>query len=54
MGKIAYSGRLVWQFVRFAFHHRVYWILPLIILLGVFAVMSVSIESAAPLLYTLF
>ena len=54
MGKIRYSGRLLAQFVRFAVHHRAYWIVPLIILLALLAITGVSVQSAAPLLYTLF
>ena len=55
MKKLAYTGRLLRQFVRFAYHQKVYWIVPLIVLLGLFALLGGSVQSAGTLLlYTLF
>ncbi len=54
MGKISYSFKLFAEFVRFARAHRVYWIVPLVVFLGLAALVVVGGQSAAPLLYTLF
>ncbi len=55
MSKIAYSAKLLRQFAQFANRQKVYWIVPLIVLLGLFALLGGSIQSAGTLLiYTLF
>ncbi|MFQ5415489.1 MAG: DUF5989 family protein [Myxococcota bacterium] len=55
MGRIAYSGKLLQQFVRFAFRQKVYWIVPLIVIMALFALLGGSVQSAGTLLlYTLF
>ncbi len=42
------------EFVGFARHHRAYWIVPLIVMLGIAGFLIVAGQAAAPLLYTLF
>jgi hypothetical protein len=55
MGKLAYTGSLFRQFVQFANRQKVYWIVPLIVLMGLFALLGGSVQSAGTLLlYTLF
>ena len=54
MSKFGYSFKLLAEFVRFARENRVYWIVPLVIFLGLTALVIVAGQSAAPLLYTLF
>ncbi len=54
MKKYAYAGRLFGEFVRFARQHRVYWIVPLILVLGLTSLLIVAGQSAAPFIYTLF
>ena len=54
MGKLTYSHKLLAEFVRFARERKVYWIVPLVLFLGLAAVIVVGGQSAAPLLYTLF
>jgi hypothetical protein len=54
MAKISYSFKLFAEFVRFAREHKVYWIIPLVLVLGLAAVVVVGGQAAAPLLYTLF
>ena len=54
MAKIGYSLKLFREFVGFAREKRVYWIVPLIVLLGLAAAVIVSSQVAAPLIYTLF
>ena len=54
MAKFTYSFKLLMEFVRFAREHKTYWIVPLIVFLGLAAFVVVGGQSAAPLLYTLF
>ena len=41
MRKLAYAGKLFGEFVRFARAHKVYWIVPLILLLGLTSLLIV-------------
>ena len=54
MGKILYSGTLFMEFIRFAVIHKVYWIIPLVLMLGLMTLLIVAGESTAPFIYTLF
>ena len=52
--KISYGGKLFRQFVGFARVSKAYWIVPLVLVLGVVALAIVGSNAAAPLIYTLF
>ena len=54
MSKIAYSGKLLGEFVAFAKQNKVYWIVPLVLVLALMAVLIVAGQGAAPFIYTLF
>ena len=55
MRKIAYSGKLFRQFLQFASKQKVYWIVPLIVILSLIAILGAAHESGGTLLlYTLF
>ena len=54
MGKIAYSAKLFQEFVAFARARRVYWIVPLALLLGAASLLVVATQAVTPVLYTLF
>jgi hypothetical protein len=54
MRRTGYGFKLLGEFVRFAREHRAYWLIPLILLLGLAGLVIVAGQSAAPLLYTLF
>jgi hypothetical protein len=54
MSKIRYSGKLLREFLAFARAKRAYWIIPLILVLGLTALLVVSGQAAAPMIYTLF
>lgn len=54
MRKMRYSLTLLREFGRFAREHRAYWLIPLMLVLGVAGVIAVTGQVAAPLLYTLF
>ncbi|NRA00211.1 MAG: hypothetical protein HRU01_27295 [Myxococcales bacterium] len=48
------SIKLLKQFSQFARENRMYWLIPLMIVLGVAALLVVAGQTAAPLIYTLF
>ena len=54
MSRIGYAGKLLREFARFAREKRVWWIVPLILLLGFCGLVVVATQSVAPLIYTLF
>ncbi len=54
MKSIRNSSKLFGEFVRFARANRAYWIIPIILMLGVAGLIVVGGQAAAPLLYTLF
>jgi hypothetical protein len=54
MARFSDSFKLLAEFIAFARENRAYWIIPLIIFLGLTAFVVVGGQSAAPLLYTLF
>jgi hypothetical protein len=54
MSKLGYSPKLLREFVRFARENKVYWIVPLAVVLGLFAMLTVASQVVAPLVYTLF
>jgi hypothetical protein len=52
--KLSYLGRLLAEFWHFARRHKAYWIVPLIVVLGLVVLLVVTSQSAAPFIYTLF
>ncbi len=54
MSKLRYSRRLFGEFVGFARENRTYWIVPLVIILGMAAAAIVGSGAATPLIYALF
>lgn len=54
MRKTGYAFKLLGEFVRFARENRAYWLIPLILMLGIAGIVIVAGQSAAPLIYTLF
>ncbi len=54
MRRARYSFKLFREFVQFARAHRAYWIVPLILVLGVAGLLVATGQVAAPLLYALF
>ena len=54
MSKVSYSGKLVREFLGLARQTRSYWIVPLIIFLGIVGFLIASSQVIAPYLYTLF
>ena len=54
MRKLGYTGKLFREFVQFARQNKMYWIIPLVVILGLMAVIIVAANTAAPFIYTLF
>ena len=55
MSKVSYSGKLLKQILQFASEQKVYWIVPLIVILAIAAMLGAAMESGGTLLlYTLF
>lgn len=54
MRRAGYGWKLFREFVGFARENKTYWIVPLVLLLGLTAIFVVAGQVAAPLIYTLF
>ena len=54
MGKLSHSGTLLREFVRFAAKEKIYWIVPLVLILGLAALLIVSSQTATPFVSALF
>jgi len=54
MAKISHGPKLLREFVRFAMANKAYWLIPLILALGIAAGLVVVFQGAAPLIYTLY
>ena len=54
MSKLRYTGTLLKEFVQFAKAHKAYWIVPLLIVLGLMALLIATGQASAPFIYTLF
>jgi hypothetical protein len=54
MARLGYAFKLLREIWGFARENKVYWIVPLVILLGLAALMIGVGQASAPLLYTLF
>jgi hypothetical protein len=52
--RAGYTLKLLVQFMQFAHENRAYWIVPLVLMLGITGFLIVATQGAAPLLYTLF
>ncbi|MDG2089386.1 MAG: DUF5989 family protein [Arenicellaceae bacterium] len=54
MRKLRYAARLAGEFIQFSRKRKIYWLIPLMLILIPAALFIVSGEVAAPLIYTLF
>ena len=54
MGKLGFSIRLLRELFLFAKKEKIYWIVPLILLLLIMTVLIVTSQAVAPFIYTLF
>ncbi len=54
MRKVRYFGSILGEIVQFAKQNKVYWIVPLVLILGLVIVLVVTSQATAPFIYTLF
>ncbi len=54
MSKAAYSKKLLSEFLLFARENKVYWIVPLVLVLLLAALVIFGSQTTAPFIYTLF
>ena len=54
MRKARYIGSFLGEIVQFAKQNKVYWIVPLVLVLGLVILLVVTSQATAPFIYTLF
>ena len=54
MGRLRYAGTLLGHLVRFAAENKVYWIVPLLLVLGLLALVIFTGQASTPFIYTLW
>lgn len=54
MGRLRYAGTLLSHLLRFAAENKAYWIVPLVVVLGLLAILIFTGQASAPFIYTLW
>jgi hypothetical protein len=54
MSKVTYARKLLAEFFLFARENKVYWIVPLVLVLLLAALVIFGSQTSAPFIYTLF
>jgi Family of unknown function (DUF5989) len=54
MRRLGYLGSLFGELLDFAKQNKVYWIVPMVLILGLVVLLVVTSQTAAPFIYTLF
>jgi hypothetical protein len=54
MRRLGYLGSLFGELLDFAKQNKVYWIVPMVLILGLVILLVVTSQTAAPFIYTLF
>ena len=54
MRRMSYSLKLFRELLQFSRENRVYWIVPIVLMLALAAVVVIGGEAVAPLLYLMF
>lgn len=54
MSRFRYAGTLFKEFLEFARHHKVWWIVPLVVVLALVVGLVAVGQVSAPFIYTLF
>ena len=54
MGRFGYAGSLLRDVVAFARQNKVYWIVPLLLVIALVCVLIFTSQATAPFIYTLF
>ncbi len=51
---LRYLGRMIGEFFSYAWHHKVWWLVPVVLVLLLLALLIASGTAVAPFIYTLF
>ena len=54
MGRLRYAGTLLGHIIRFASENKIYWIVPLLLVLGLLAMVIFTGQASTPFIYTLW
>jgi uncharacterized protein DUF5989 len=54
MRRLRYLGSFLGEVTQFARQNKVYWIVPLVLILGLVILLVVTSQATAPFIYTLF
>ena len=54
MRRLRYIGSFLGEIFQFARQNKVYWIVPLVLILGLVILLVVTSQATAPFIYTLF
>lgn len=54
MGKLKYTSKLIREFWEFSMEYKIYWIVPLVLILVAVALLVFTSQAAAPFIYALF
>ena len=54
MRKVRYFGSFMGEILQFARQNKIYWIVPLVLILGLVILLVVTSQATAPFIYTLF
>ena len=54
MGRLRHSGKLLKNLYRFAAENKVYWIVPLVLVLALLGVVIATSQAATPFIYSLW
>jgi Family of unknown function (DUF5989) len=54
MGRAGYAGSLFKEIIQFARENKAYWIVPMVLVLGLVVVLVMTSQASAPFIYTLF
>jgi hypothetical protein len=51
---LRHAGRLLREIGEFAWHNKVWWIVPIVVILLLMALLVLTSQTATPFIYTLF
>ena len=54
MGRLRYAGKLFGHLVGFAAENKAYWIVPLLVVLGLLALVIFTGQASTPFIYSLW
>lgn len=54
MGRLRYTSKLLRNLTEFAAQNKIYWIVPLVLVLGILALVILTAQATTPFIYTLW